>query len=118
VEFVKRRSVKYAKFRQYDGIIAGHTHFSDDEWIDDVHYLNTGCWVDWPCTYVRIKKDQIRLYLWDESAISDDPHLLSLEDHSPPGQNRSKPSAAAAILDLLPAATGTAVVPADACAGL
>ena len=65
VELVKRRSIQYARDQGYQGIIAGHTHFSDDEWIDDVHYLNTGCWTDQPCTYVLADDDGIQLRHWD-----------------------------------------------------
>ena len=68
VEFVKRRSAQYARARGYQGLIAGHTHFCDDEWIAGVHYLNTGCWVDRPCTYVAIQGHQVRLCAWLETA--------------------------------------------------
>jgi UDP-2,3-diacylglucosamine pyrophosphatase LpxH len=80
VEFVKRRSVRYAQHRDHDGIIAGHTHFSDDEWIDGIHYVNTGCWVDWPCTYVKVRGDQVRLCYWDEAEISEAKEACVLED--------------------------------------
>jgi UDP-2,3-diacylglucosamine pyrophosphatase LpxH len=66
LEFVKRRSVHYARSLGCDGVITGHTHFSDDEWIDDVHYLNAGCWVDRPCTYLVVEQDRIKLCHWDE----------------------------------------------------
>jgi UDP-2,3-diacylglucosamine pyrophosphatase LpxH len=67
LEFVKRRSVHYAKSLGCQGVIAGHTHFSDDEWIDNVHYLNSGCWVDRPCTYLVAEEDRFRLCYWDEA---------------------------------------------------
>jgi UDP-2,3-diacylglucosamine pyrophosphatase LpxH len=69
VEFVKRRSVQYAKLHGCQGIVTGHTHFCDDEWIDGVHYLNSGSWVDHPCTYVVAHSNQIRLCHWDEDLI-------------------------------------------------
>jgi UDP-2,3-diacylglucosamine pyrophosphatase LpxH len=71
VEFVKRRSVKYAKNQGYQGIITGHTHFCDDEWIDSIHYLNSGCWVDPACTYVSAADADVKLCHWvDAGAIS------------------------------------------------
>jgi UDP-2,3-diacylglucosamine pyrophosphatase LpxH len=78
VEFVKRRSVLHAQARGYAGIITGHTHFCDDEWIDGVHYLNSGCWVDASCTYVRAEGSEIRLYHWGdaETALPMTPALL------------------------------------------
>src|SRR5262249_22961507 len=65
VEFVKSRSVHHARSQGYSGIIAGHTHFCDDEWIDGIHYLNTGCWVERPCTYVLTGRGQVCLHSWD-----------------------------------------------------
>jgi UDP-2,3-diacylglucosamine pyrophosphatase LpxH len=66
LEFVKRRSVHYAKSLGCQGVITAHTHFSDDEWIEDVHYLNSGCWVDRPCTYLIAENDRFTLRHWDE----------------------------------------------------
>ena len=66
IEFVKRRAVEYARTRGCQGIIVGHTHFHDNEWIDGVHYLNTGSWVDRPCTYVLVHNQEIRLCSWDD----------------------------------------------------
>jgi UDP-2,3-diacylglucosamine pyrophosphatase LpxH len=69
VEFVKRRSVHYARKGGFQGIITGHTHFCDEEWIDGIHFLNTGSWVDHPCTYVLATSDQVRLHHWDEPGL-------------------------------------------------
>ena len=66
VGFVKRQSVQYARQRGCQGIIAGHTHFPDDEWIHGIHYLNSGCWVESPCSYVKVEGDQVRLLHWEE----------------------------------------------------
>jgi UDP-2,3-diacylglucosamine pyrophosphatase LpxH len=66
LERVKRRSVDYARGLGYDGVIAGHTHFCDDEHIDGVHYLNSGCWTDRPCSYVRVERGRVVLCFWDD----------------------------------------------------
>jgi UDP-2,3-diacylglucosamine pyrophosphatase LpxH len=70
VEFVKRRSALHARSQGCQGVVTGHTHFADDEWIQGVHYLNTGCWVDRPFTYVVARNDHIRLCHWDETEAS------------------------------------------------
>jgi len=61
IECVKRGAVQEAKRRNCQGIITGHTHFADDEWINGVHYLNCGSWTDPHPTYVEIDSDKIRL---------------------------------------------------------
>jgi UDP-2,3-diacylglucosamine pyrophosphatase LpxH len=68
MEIVKRRSVRYAQSLGCHGIITGHTHFSENEWIDGIHYLNTGCWVDRPCTYILAKNTQVQLCHWGADA--------------------------------------------------
>jgi len=62
LEVMRRRSVAYARERGTDGIITGHTHFPEDLHIDDVHYLNTGCWTEPPCTYITVDPAGARLH--------------------------------------------------------
>lgn len=35
-----------ARHRQCDGIICGHIHTPDDKQVGDIHYLNSGDWVE------------------------------------------------------------------------
>lgn len=37
---------EYCKKKEYDGIICGHIHTPADKIINDIHYLNTGDWVE------------------------------------------------------------------------
>jgi UDP-2,3-diacylglucosamine pyrophosphatase LpxH len=69
VETVERGALAYGRREGYAGVIAGHTHFCDDAVRDGLHYLNTGCWVDWPCSYVRAEGDDVRLTHWEEGAV-------------------------------------------------
>jgi UDP-2,3-diacylglucosamine pyrophosphatase LpxH len=38
--------VDYAKQKGYNGVICGHIHKPDNKMVDDVHYLNSGDWVE------------------------------------------------------------------------
>jgi len=38
--------VKIARNRNYDGVICGHIHQPANEMYDDIHYLNSGDWVE------------------------------------------------------------------------
>lgn len=38
--------VELTNLRQCDGIICGHIHTPDDKQIDNIHYLNSGDWVE------------------------------------------------------------------------
>jgi UDP-2,3-diacylglucosamine pyrophosphatase LpxH len=66
IEFVKRRALYYARAQGCRGVIASHTHFADNEWVDGIHYLNTGCWTDHVCNYVTAQGADVRLCQWDD----------------------------------------------------
>ncbi len=38
--------VKFARTRKCDGVICGHIHHPADIWYGDIHYLNSGDWVE------------------------------------------------------------------------
>jgi UDP-2,3-diacylglucosamine pyrophosphatase LpxH len=61
---VQRGALEDARQRGFAGVITGHTHFHHDEFIDGLHYLNTGCWVDHPCSYVEVEGGTARLRHW------------------------------------------------------
>jgi UDP-2,3-diacylglucosamine pyrophosphatase LpxH len=65
-ECVRQGALERARLRGYTGVITGHTHYSDDTWLDGTHYLNTGCWVDLPCSYVLVEGGQPRIVHWPE----------------------------------------------------
>jgi UDP-2,3-diacylglucosamine pyrophosphatase LpxH len=61
LEFVRDQSIRLARQEGYAGIVTGHTHFPDDVNVDGIHYVNTGCWTEPPCTYATVDDGQIRL---------------------------------------------------------
>jgi len=68
VASVKRGAIPYARERGCVGVITGHTHyFDDDVSADGFRYMNTGCWVDQPCSYIRIEHGHARLAHWEEA---------------------------------------------------
>lgn len=73
VDCVSRGATAWAAERGCVGAITGHTHYPDDEWVNGVRYLNTGCWVDLPCSYVRIANGQARLEFWGEQEVPSQP---------------------------------------------
>lgn len=61
---IKEQSKNFAKFinnfeklitkdvkeRKFDGVICGHIHKAEIKNINDIEYMNTGCWTEFPCT--------------------------------------------------------------------
>ncbi|MBY0526180.1 MAG: metallophosphoesterase [Gemmataceae bacterium] len=65
VASVKRGAIPHARTRGFSGVITGHTHYcDDDQTADGFRYMNTGCWVDWPCSYIRVEDGHARLAHW------------------------------------------------------
>ena len=42
----EKELVKLAQIKHLDGIICGHIHQAANVWYDNVHYLNSGDWVE------------------------------------------------------------------------
>jgi UDP-2,3-diacylglucosamine pyrophosphatase LpxH len=62
LEWVRKQSAAYARRQGFTGVVTGHTHFADDVHVGDVHYVNTGCWTEPPCTYVTVEADKVCLH--------------------------------------------------------
>lgn len=62
LEVVRQQSVAYARQRGVAGVICGHTHFPEDTQVNDVHYINTGCWTESPCSYVTVHNGELALH--------------------------------------------------------
>jgi UDP-2,3-diacylglucosamine pyrophosphatase LpxH len=61
LEFVRAQSVAHAQKEGMRGVITSHTHFAEDSLIDGIHYVNTGCWTEYPCSYVVVEGDKVLL---------------------------------------------------------
>lgn len=51
VDKFKSAACNYAELKGYDGIITGHIHKVDMTWENNIHYINTGDWVE-SCTAI------------------------------------------------------------------
>ena len=60
-EHVGQRALAYAKKRNADYIFCGHTHQPFSLASGSVAYHNTGCWTDWPATFVTIDDYGVKL---------------------------------------------------------
>ncbi|MCI0743319.1 MAG: metallophosphoesterase family protein [Gemmataceae bacterium] len=62
LELVRNQSIAHARKENVEGVITGHTHFAEDAIVEDIHYVNTGCWTEYPCSYVLVQNDDISLH--------------------------------------------------------
>ncbi len=78
VEGLCREATAAARERNLDGVIVGHSHVAGDMMIDDLHFLNCGCWTEQPTGYVGIRDGVARQYAWRGATLfglSDPTHL-------------------------------------------
>lgn len=61
LDYVRQQTIAHAVEREHPGIVTGHTHYAEDLHINGVHYLNSGCWTDDPCSYLALENGKIRL---------------------------------------------------------
>jgi len=61
-EKVASRALLYAKLRKVDFIFCGHTHKAMHKKKKDIHYYNSGCWTDDPCTFITLDEDKIEIH--------------------------------------------------------
>jgi UDP-2,3-diacylglucosamine pyrophosphatase LpxH len=62
LKWVRSQSIQHAHREGFDGIVTGHTHFADDLRVDDLHYINSGCWTEPPCAYVVADAGRLQLH--------------------------------------------------------
>lgn len=53
--------VEDAKRNEVDGIIAGHIHKAEDKMIEDIRYLNDGCWTEFCSVLVEYENGKMEI---------------------------------------------------------
>lgn len=54
-------ALNYAKMGNIDRIFCGHTHVAMQTSMEDVHYFNTGSWIDSLATYITICEEGVHI---------------------------------------------------------
>ena len=54
-------AVKLARENGFEAVTCGHTHYPEDRVIQDVRYINTGAWTEYPIFYLLVNEKDIGL---------------------------------------------------------
>jgi UDP-2,3-diacylglucosamine pyrophosphatase LpxH len=65
---VQERATAYARRRGFAAVCCGHTHAAQEIRTGDVHYFNSGCWTELPCTYLSVAEGDVALHVFDPEA--------------------------------------------------
>lgn len=68
--------VKYAKARKCDGVICGHIHHPDDRYYGDIHYLNSGDWVESLSALTEDEQGRWRIFYYSDMAAQNAANAL------------------------------------------
>jgi UDP-2,3-diacylglucosamine pyrophosphatase LpxH len=60
---ISQRAIEYAKNKKCDAVICGHTHSLLTVLKNDIEYVNSGCWTEFPCCYLSIEDGKIKTNL-------------------------------------------------------
>ena len=63
-EKIEHDAKKYAARRGCDAVCCGHTHHAVANRTGDVHYFNSGCWTEKPCTYLTVQDGEVEVRIW------------------------------------------------------
>ena len=65
--------VKFARTRKCDGIICGHIHHSANTYYDDIHYLNSGDWVETLSALVEDEEGNWEVLRYEDMLMNEKP---------------------------------------------
>jgi UDP-2,3-diacylglucosamine pyrophosphatase LpxH len=63
--------VELAKTKHCDGIICGHIHHPENRYYEDIHYLNSGDWIDSLSALVEDKNGDWNIIYYDKELVSE-----------------------------------------------
>jgi hypothetical protein len=67
IKQIRKNAVAEAHDRNIGGVIFGHSHVPCDESLDGIHFLNSGSWVEQPCSFVGIRQGTATQHWWDQT---------------------------------------------------
>lgn len=54
-------AVNYARQNGYEAVTCGHTHYAEDRVFNNMRYINTGAWTEFPAFYLLVTAGEMTL---------------------------------------------------------
>lgn len=70
--------VDFARKRQCEGVICGHIHHPENKMINNIHYLNSGDWVETMSALTENENGEWNVIYYADIAVSDNHNMISL----------------------------------------
>lgn len=65
IDHVAQGATLHALHREAQHVFCGHTHQAEYRFLNGVHYYNSGCWTQDPCSFITIGEKGIRIHYFD-----------------------------------------------------
>lgn len=66
IDGFEHKLAHYAKNKGYDGVICGHIHCAANKTIEDIHYMNSGDWVESCTAIVETHEGKFEIIDWSK----------------------------------------------------
>jgi len=60
-QVIEERSIEYARHKGYSAVCCGHTHVAAAKEDQAIPYFNSGCWTEWPGSYLTVTDGHVHL---------------------------------------------------------
>jgi UDP-2,3-diacylglucosamine pyrophosphatase LpxH len=68
VKKVEEGAIEYARRRGCNAVCCGHTHQASSAQTTEIHYYNSGCWTEIPCSFLTVADGCVQLHRLETSA--------------------------------------------------
>jgi UDP-2,3-diacylglucosamine pyrophosphatase LpxH len=72
-QIIEDKSRHYAHTKKCTAVCCGHTHRAITNTTEPVHYFNSGCWTEKPCSYLTVQQGHIELHMFDKASVKKAP---------------------------------------------
>jgi UDP-2,3-diacylglucosamine pyrophosphatase LpxH len=66
---IEEKSIRHARHQKCTAVCCGHTHHAMMNTTEQIHYFNSGCWTELPCTYLTVAEGRIELHAFESSHV-------------------------------------------------
>jgi UDP-2,3-diacylglucosamine pyrophosphatase LpxH len=59
---IETKAVAHARKHGAQAVCCGHIHMTVANRTGDVHYFNSGCWTELPCSYLTVSAGEVEVH--------------------------------------------------------
>jgi UDP-2,3-diacylglucosamine pyrophosphatase LpxH len=68
---IEEGALELARRKDCAAVCCGHTHVAKENTAGPVHYFNSGCWTELPCSYLTVEEGEVTVHSYVEEAAEE-----------------------------------------------